>query len=125
ILIIARSAYRLASPFHCYTTHMKITAVRHGQTTGNINKIVESRVGGVLTDRGIEQAIALANTLKNETFNTVYCSDLQRCQDTAKHILVHHPELSLQLRPQLRELDKGIYNGRTWHDLPEYIHTTK
>lgn len=103
--------------------HMKITVVRHGQTTGNIGHIVESRVGGVLTEKGIEQARLTAEKLKDEVFDVVYSSDKQRCIDTAQYILQYHDGTPLIPRSDITELDKGKYDGGTWEDLPDYINT--
>ena len=102
---------------------MKITAVRHGQTTGNLSRIVESRLGGQLTQTGIDQAVSLAEKLKNEHFGAIYCSTLQRCIDTASYIRKYHVDTPFSTYDELRELDKGTYNGGPWSDLPEYIHT--
>lgn len=100
---------------------MRITVVRHGQTTGNINRIVESRAGGTLTEKGVLQAQLVADKLKDKHFDAVFCSSKQRCADTASHILKFHPENMLFLRDDIWEMDKGIYDGGSWDDLPDYI----
>lgn len=99
---------------------MKIIAVRHGQTEGNVAHIIQSRTGGVLTELGIRQAAATADTLRDERFNIAYCSDMQRCIDTAGAVMKFHQDTPLVLREELRELSKGIYEGRQWEDLPGF-----
>lgn len=104
---------------------MKISVVRHGQTTGNIGRIVESRIGGKLTEKGIAQAKETSEKLRNERFDAIFCSDMQRCIDTAGYIRTYHPKTPFFIRDDIREMDKGIYNGGSWDDLPEYINTDK
>lgn len=102
---------------------MKITVVRHGQTTGNLSKIVESRIGGKLTEKGVEQANQTGERLKHETFDVIYSSDMQRCVDTTHIIMKYLPDVQLILRDDIRELSKGSFDGGLWSDLPDYIHT--
>lgn len=100
---------------------MKISVIRHGQTTGNISKIVESGIGGKLTEMGITQAQAAAEKLKAEVFESIYCSDMQRCIETASYIRQYHSDTPFFLRNDIRELSKGIYDGGPWSNLPDYI----
>ena len=52
--------------------------VRHGQTFANFERIIQGHGGGELTELGIEQAKKIGLRLKNEQFNLVCVSDLNR-----------------------------------------------
>lgn len=97
---------------------MIITAVRHGETIGNVEHLVQSRTGGELTLLGIEQARALGATLRDQDFDAVYVSDLARCQQTADYICEFLPKRPRFTTEQLRERSQGIYEGKCWEDLP-------
>ena len=65
-----------------------------------------------LSDRGVEQAQALATRLNGATFDRVVSSDLSRAADTARAVgarIGMEPEL----RPQWREIDVGDWEGLT------------
>lgn len=97
---------------------MKIFAVRHGQTEGNVAQILQSRADGTLTENGIAQAKSTALLLQHETFDAIYCSTLGRCKQTLGYIAAYHLEVPVTYTNQLIELDKGDLEGRTWADLP-------
>ena len=97
---------------------MKVIVVRHGETFGNISHIVESRTHGRLTYHGKEQAQAAAYELKDEPVDIVYCSNLQRCVDTALILADYHPAATLVPLYQLRERNHGGYEGKRWEDVP-------
>lgn len=78
---------------------MRITAVRHGETLGNVKHITQSHTPGELTAKGVEQAHKLGILLKDEEFDAVYCSDLRRAVDTASIIVTYHPSLKLITTP--------------------------
>jgi alpha-ribazole phosphatase len=97
---------------------MKVTAVRHGETEGNIKRIVQSHTGGRLTERGCEQARQAGKQLAGEKFDAIYVSDLRRCIETIEIMLPNAPYVRTA---QLRERSNGIYDGRSWDDLPTFI----
>ena len=100
---------------------MRLTIVRHGETIENANDIIMGQNGGTLSQKGIEQAKATTQTLKDETFDQAWSSDLARCVDTAKYILELHPELRLQLTPALREVNYGEFQGRPGAEIRAYF----
>jgi alpha-ribazole phosphatase len=97
---------------------MKIVAVRHGETEGNIRHIVESHTGGALTEKGREQAKNTGQQLVSEQFDVVYVSDLSRCIETVENMLPGVPYVCTKL---LRERSNGVYDGRSWSDLPPTV----
>ncbi|CDW82371.1 UNKNOWN [Stylonychia lemnae] len=81
---------------------MEYWFVRHGETKGNIDKIVQGWQPGELSQLGKDQA-------------KIYVSDLKRTVDTA--ILIQEGLLQdkvppLQLEMRLREKSAGIYEGQ-------------
>jgi len=93
-----------------------LTIVRHGQTSGNVNRRVEGITDTPLNENGLSQAKRAGEWLKDEIFDIVYTSDLKRAKQTAS-IIVHENtkiekdddnfvELAL-----LRERDFGAAEG--------------
>lgn len=61
---------------------MKLYVVRHGQTDGNVNKIVDGVRDIGLNDNGIEQAKTTRDNLKDIDFDLIICSPLLRTKHT-------------------------------------------
>ena len=97
---------------------MKITAVRHGETEGNIKQITQSHAPGKLTSEGIKQAKELALLLEDEEFDIAYSSDLKRATDTAAIILESHRNTKLIHTPLLRERSLGVLDGMSYQSVP-------
>lgn len=109
---------------------MKVTAVRHGETEENVGRIVQGHLPGNLTDIGKQQAIKLADKLSNEVFDRIYCSDLQRCRDTAIYIRKQLPHIPIEITPALREINFGSFQGQPassidWESVPGNFYTRK
>ena len=78
--------------FSCGESEPEETAtiylVRHGQTQANVDDVLAgSLMDSPLTDAGIESAKKLGQALKDVSFSSAYCSNLDRTYYTAKHIL--------------------------------------
>lgn len=91
----------------------KLIIIRHSETEWNTINRYQGQLNSDLTERGIEQAKAIGNRLKDAHFDAVYSSDLGRAVDTAKHILAYHPEFTLHTEASLRERDFGVLSGLT------------
>jgi len=63
---------------------IKITFESHGTTTDNEQHISSGLKDVELSELGIAQAKELGERHKDETFDTVFCSDLQRSYKTAE-----------------------------------------
>jgi len=100
---------------------MKITAVRHGETEGNVQHIVQSHTGGLLTVLGREQAKDVGRRLTAEQFDAFYTSDLRRCIETAELVLSGPPGTPFTRTERLRERNQAAYDGKRWEDLPAII----
>jgi probable phosphoglycerate mutase len=88
----------------------QVILVRHGETEWNIARIRQGHLDSRLTEKGIEQAKALAQRLAREKFTALYSSDLGRAVQTAMAIadLSGH-EIVTDAR--LRERHLGIFQG--------------
>ncbi|MEK7120664.1 MAG: histidine phosphatase family protein [Patescibacteria group bacterium] len=91
---------------------MKLFLVRHGETEENSAGILMGHHHGVLTEKGKQQAREIAEILKNHKFAHIYCSDLNRCIDTAEFIKESHLDTPLTFTKELREVNMGIFQGR-------------
>ncbi len=94
----------------------KIYLVRHAEAEGNVYRIAHGHYDGLITQRGYRQIAALQKRFADIPVDAVYSSDLFRARTTAKAI--YGPKgLPLQQRRELREVDMGSWEGRTWQDL--------
>ncbi len=91
---------------------MKLTIVRHGETIENRNDVSQGQTYGTLSDLGQEQAKKLAIRLKDEQFDIIYCSDLDRTKKTLTSILKFHPNTKVAYEKAIRERSKGIFEGK-------------
>ena len=88
---------------------VKITYFVHGTTTDNLEHKSTGWLPGVLSDKGIEQSLALKDQVDINKFDVVFCSDLQRAIDSAKYTFEGVKEIIQDER--LRECNYGDYNG--------------
>jgi alpha-ribazole phosphatase len=91
--------------------------VRHGQTDWNAQKRYQGHSDIPLNAIGQEQAQQVAHRLKREKLHAIISSDLQRTTQTATSIAAHHPHLTLQTNPDLREANFGIFEGLRYKDI--------
>jgi alpha-ribazole phosphatase len=91
---------------------MKLTIVRHGETLENVRQTIQGHLPGHLTDKGKLQAQEAANTLRGRSFDAIYCSDIQRCLDTAKPIREVLPDVPFITDELLRERRGGSMEGK-------------
>jgi probable phosphoglycerate mutase len=94
----------------------RLLLVRHGATTLS----AEDRFAGAtdipLSDEGRAQAAALAERLRDDPIDAIYCSPMRRTLETASIIAEPH-KLTPISRPALREIDHGHWEGLTRHDV--------
>ncbi|WP_299080270.1 histidine phosphatase family protein [uncultured Paraglaciecola sp.] len=94
---------------------MSIFLIRHGQTNGNRDRIVQVPETP-LSDIGQQQAIQLAASFKYIAIDAIICSDYLRTQQTAAPLKsVGQPTFSLQ--PLLRERDFGDLRGKAYNEI--------
>ncbi len=98
--------------------------VRHGETMWNAAGRIQGHTDVELTERGKEQARATARRLAGVNFGVAYSSDMSRARDTAL-IILGERETPLHSVPELREYNKGVFEGLTPEEYrqryPEYF----
>jgi broad specificity phosphatase PhoE len=89
-----------------------ILIARHGQSDWNASRRWQGHADRPLTEKGREQAHALAARLAHIDLDAVYSSDLRRARDTAE-IVAESQALEVVVEPDLREVDVGSWSGLT------------
>ena len=91
---------------------LRLYITRHGETEWNIEKRMQGWKDSSLTPKGVKNAIALGNRLKDVDFNCIYSSSSQRAIHTAELI---RGERDILLIPDdnLREINLGVWEGKT------------
>ena len=86
---------------------MRLILVRHGQTSSNISRALDTTEPGPdLTNLGRAQAAALPRMLDGTPIEAIYASTLVRTQQTAAPLAAAHG-LDVQVRAGLREVSAG------------------
>src|SRR5215475_626256 len=96
---------------------MTILLVRHGETDGNVARILQ-RADVPLNERGMRQAEQLARRLIPYGFVRIVCSDLLRARMTAAP-LASHSGIAIEESPLLQERNFGDLRGEPYAELPE------
>ena len=89
---------------------MKLFVARHGQTVWNAQNKVCGITDVELTEKGIEQAKKLAETVQNYSIDIILSSPLKRAVETSK-IVAAKNNIPMQIEELLIEQDYGIYEG--------------
>lgn len=99
---------------------MKIYLVRHGQTLWNQQSRLQGILDSPLTQEGILQAEKTASLLFQAIDNPieVLTSPLGRALQTA-HIISKAFGVNPLIFPDLREIDLGQWNGKTYEEINE------
>jgi probable phosphoglycerate mutase len=84
--------------------------IRHGATVLSKEDRFAGSTDVALSDEGLLQAQKLGKRLAKEKISAVYCSDMHRAIHTAEAVAQHHG-LTPILRPGLREIDHGHWEG--------------
>lgn len=91
-----------------------IYLVRHGQTYYNIYNKLQGWSNSPLTEKGKQDAVQVAQRLKNTHFDAAFCSDLPRAIETCQTILDGNDANSVKsptISPFFREEFYGVYEG--------------
>jgi len=94
----------------------RIYLIRHAEAEGNLYRRVHGWYNSLITDNGYRQISALRGRFENIPIDAVYSSDLFRTMTTAKAIYESHG-LELHTRPDLREIDVGVWEDTPWGEL--------
>ena len=96
-----------------------VILVRHGRTTANATGLLAGRTAGVLLDQiGRDQAAVTGKRLAAVPLVGVVSSPLERCLETAQHIIDRQAGTVLTpIEDELSECDYGDWQGRTLAEL--------
>jgi len=95
---------------------MRLILVRHGQTEWNRLKRIQGISDQGLNEKGLKQAEAIAEVLKERNVTAIYASPLKRARDSALAIARHHDAEVVTLSG-LREMDAGEVDGLTYAEM--------
>ena len=88
-----------------------LTFIRHGESQGNADGVIDTSIPGPsLTPTGEQQAAALANRLEGNRYDGIYASQMVRTQQTAAPISKALDE-PVNVLPGLNEISAGWFNG--------------
>ena len=94
----------------------RIIAIRHGETTWNVDTRIQGQLDIPLNAKGRWQAERLAEALRDEPINAIYASDLARAWETAQY-LGQAQGLPVVKETGLRERDFGDFEGKTFAEI--------
>lgn len=98
------------------TSRTRIYLIRHGEVIGAGTRRYNGHADVGLTERGVAQYHQLKGRFDGANITACYCSDLTRCV-TGAGILGPHLGVEPVREPNLRELNVGKWEGKTWQEL--------
>jgi probable phosphoglycerate mutase len=90
----------------------RILLVRHGETDWNRDKRFQGQIDVPLNQRGYEQADRCGEFLATVAIDRIITSPMLRPKQTAERIAQHHPDVSLELLDDLKEISHGLWEGK-------------
>ncbi len=87
--------------------------IRHGESIGNVQGIIQGSLDLGLTEKGMEQAGYLSKSLKDKTITKVISSPLLRATQTSE-ILNHELNAEMIFDERLKEYCYGEAEGKPW-----------
>jgi probable phosphoglycerate mutase len=91
--------------------------LRHGQAKNNVERILAGRTKGFpLTDLGVQQAEKIGDFLKHFNISKVYCSPIERAEQTAR-IAANKIGLRCTVDERLTEIDMGLFSGMHYDEM--------
>lgn len=97
---------------------MKIYITRHGETQWNKEGRMQGWKDSNLTEKGIDNAKKLGDSLKHIDFDYIYCSPLGRAIDTAKYIR-GNKDTEIVINESLKEMGFGKWEGMKREEVKE------
>ena len=98
--------------------------IRHGETAGNVRRLIQGVTNSHLNARGRKLAYALGVGLRISGLKVerIVASDLIRAQETAQQILLGmQKKLPVETDSGLREQNDGIFEGRELEDVSQEV----
>ncbi len=90
----------------------RLCLIRHGETDWNAEGRLQGAIDIPLNALGVRQAQAAARSLREQSFDALYCSDLQRARMTAE-IIGDALHLPARIDARWRERHLGLLQGLT------------
>lgn len=97
---------------------LRLYITRHGETVWNTEKRMQGWQDSSLTPKGVENAIALGNRLKDVNFNCIYSSSSPRTISTAE-LIRGNRDIRLITDDNLREMNLGEWEGKTFAEVEQ------
>lgn len=94
---------------------MAILIIRHGETAGNANRVIQLP-DTPLSERGLAQAARLGARLESSAVRGILASDYARARMTAERVAAA-TGLPIESEPLLRERNLGDLRGTSYDDL--------
>lgn len=98
---------------------LRLYLVRHGQTEWNVQKRMQGWEDSALTEKGVNNAIALRKKLDNVEFAAAYTSTSERTIETAR-LIIDKRNLSINTNEDLREINLGKWEGKTLDEIKDF-----
>jgi probable phosphoglycerate mutase len=98
------------------TEPTRIIAIRHGETSWNVDTRIQGQLDIPLNANGRWQAERLADALRDEPLKAIYASDLTRAWETAQY-LSRATGVELSKEIGLRERGFGDFEGKTFAEI--------
>lgn len=87
---------------------MRLILIRHGETQSNVDRLLDTaHPGAPLTERGRQQAVALAEAIAHEEIDALYVSTLTRAQETGAP-LAEKRGLAATIWEGIHEIPAGV-----------------
>jgi probable phosphoglycerate mutase len=90
----------------------RLLLVRHGETEWNRQGRFQGQIDVPLNQNGQRQASQAGEFLKAIDIDFAVSSSMARPKETGEIILNHHPNVTLELRDDLREISHGLWEGK-------------
>jgi len=94
----------------------RLWLIRHAEVETPYQGVFGGTIDMNLSDRGRQQAVALANSLHRNRFDGLYASPMRRVQQTLAPLLTNGLPPP-QILPELREVDFGVWTGLSWEQI--------
>ena len=94
----------------------RIIAIRHGETSWNVDTRIQGQLDIPLSANGRWQAERLAHALRGEPIQAIYASDLTRAWETAQYLGQTHGRQVIK-ETGLRERGFGDFEGKTFAEI--------
>ncbi|EJL84922.1 fructose-2,6-bisphosphatase [Polaromonas sp. CF318] len=94
----------------------RIIAIRHGETTWNVDTRIQGHLDIPLNETGRRQAERMARALADEPISAIYASDLTRAWETAQY-LARVQDIDVTREEGLRERGFGDFEGKTFAEI--------